>query len=154
MVGWLVAAVVASSLMTGCSAIRAPSGFLEKLWHLEVGPDYTRPEVKVPEEFRDQVGPSEAASFADLPWWKVFGDPTLQQLIAEALANNFDLQAATARVEQERALVGVAASPLYPQVGYQGDAARQKAFIPVGPETNPTFNVFSGLLNVAWEIDV
>ena len=48
----------------------------------------------------------------------------------------------------------MAASPLYPQVGYQGDAARQKAFIPVGPETNPTFNVFSGLLNVAWEIDV
>ncbi len=46
----------------------------------------------------DPGGPSEAASFADLPWWKVFGDPTLQQLIAQALANNYDLRAATARV--------------------------------------------------------
>ena len=141
--------------LAGCSPTAEPRGVWGKLWSLEVGPDYKRPEVKPVEEFRSQVGPAEANSLADLPWWKVFGDDALRQLIVTGLAHNYDLQLAAARVEQARALVGVAASPLYPHIGYQGQAGREKAFVPLEQDSgNITFNAFTGLLNVVWEIDV
>ena len=143
-------------LCAGCSATTEPRGFLGRLWRLEVGPDYERPAVDTPEEFRGEIDPAEAASFADLPWWEVFGDPALQQLVRDALAGSYDLQGAVARIEQARALVGVSASQLYPQVGYQGAAARQR--IPGGiispGISESTFNVFLGAFNVAWEIDL
>ena len=133
-------ALVAACTMAGCAA---------------VGPVYKRPDIAPISEFRSQVGPSEANSIADLPWWGVFNDRALQSLITEALTNNYDLQVAVARIEQARASVGVAQADLYPQIGYQGLAARQKAFVPLeGSTGNITFNTFGGLLNAAWELDV
>src|SRR5208282_5681929 len=114
----LVFPLIALCIM-GCSPTAEPTGIWGKLWHLEVGPDYKRPDVQPVEEFRSQVGPSEAASIADLGWWEVFNDKTLQGLILTALEHNYDLELAADRVEQSRALVGVAASQLYPQIGYQ-----------------------------------
>ena len=61
----------------------------------------------------------------------MFNDKALQGLIATALEHNYDLEFAADRVEQARALVGVAASQLYPQIGYQGFAGREKAFVPL-----------------------
>ncbi len=107
----------------------------------------------MPDDFRGRIGPADAASFADLPWWEVFGDPTVQDLARRALVGNYDLQGAVARIEQARAQVGVAASDLYPHAGYQGSAERQKIFFtPTFPSS--TFNTFQGALNVAWEIDI
>jgi outer membrane protein, multidrug efflux system len=147
------AAVTAVVLFAGCAPTAEPRGLLGRLWRLEVGPQYRRPPVETPEDFRGRIGPAEAASFADLPWWQVFGDSTLQDLVRRALADNYDLQSAVARIEEARAQVGVAASDLYPHVGYQGSAERQKIFFtPTFPST--TFNTFQGVLNVAWEIDV
>ena len=153
MSGRLLIAVAAAVLLPGCSPTTAPHGLLGKLWGLEVGPDYRRPAVETPEDFRGRLGSAEAASFADLPWWEVFGDPALQRLVGQALVGNHNLQGAVAKVEQARALVGVAASSLYPQVGYEGAAGRQKAFL-IPDRPNPTFNVFLGAFNLAWEIDV
>jgi multidrug efflux system outer membrane protein len=68
--------------------------------------------------------------------------------------NSYDLKTAIARVEQFRAQVGVAASDLYPHAGYEGSAVREKAFLPIVPGGNRTMNAFTGLLDVAWEIDV
>jgi multidrug efflux system outer membrane protein len=48
----------------------------------------------------------------------LFKDPVLQDLIREALKNNYDLRVAVTRVEEERALAGVTRSQYYPQVGY------------------------------------
>ena len=127
-----LAAVLASTLILGCSATSEPKGIWAKLWKLEVGPDYQRPAMAPAEEFRSEVGPSEAQSLADLPWWQVFNDKPLQQLIVQALANNYDLQLAAARVEQARAFVGVTASQFYPQAGYQAFAGREKTFVPLG----------------------
>src|SRR4029077_14959167 len=73
-------------LLTGCSPTAEPKGIWAKLWKIEVGPDYKRPDAAPVEEFRSQIGPAENASLADLPWWGVFKDPQLQQLLAEALA--------------------------------------------------------------------
>jgi len=147
---WGIAAVVA---LAGCAPIAEPRGVLGQLWRLEVGPHYERPSVDSPEDFRGRIGPEDAASFADLPWWEVFGDPVLRHLVTQSLTGNYDLLAAVARIEQARAQVGIAASDLYPQIGYEGAAQRQRgATIPGGPHR--TFNTFLGAFNVAWEIDV
>ncbi|HKC49293.1 MAG TPA: efflux transporter outer membrane subunit [Myxococcota bacterium] len=118
-----------------------------------VGPDYVPTEVSPPPEFRSQVTPTDAASIADLPWWEVFDDPVLQQLVAEALGANYDLATAVYRVEQAKAQVGVAQSPFYPQIVYQGNAGRQRQpdFL-IQPAA--TFDLFYGAFSLAWELDV
>jgi len=74
-----------------------------------LGPKYVRPQSSHPRIFTPSNRPT-AASAADMAWWDLFKDPVLQDLIREALKNNYDLQLALARVEQERALVGVSRS--------------------------------------------
>src|SRR5262245_31319219 len=140
-------------LLAGCSPLREPKGFLGWLWRPEVGPNYRRPPVDIPDDFRGRLDEAEAASFADLPWWEVFGDPALQRLVRWALEGNYNLQSAVASIEQARAQVGIAAADLYPQVGYQASGERQKIFFtPTFPST--TFNTFQVAFNAAWEIDV
>jgi multidrug efflux system outer membrane protein len=75
-----------------------------------VGPDYSRPPVLVPDNYRFAVAPATAESIADLPWFEVFRDPVLQELVREALRNNYDLRIAAARVEEARAQIGIARS--------------------------------------------
>ena len=85
-----------------------------------VGPNYHRPSVQTPPAFHgpdpsQQTGP-QAASFADLPWWQVFHDPQLQELIRTALKQNYDVQLALERVTASRAQLGIARSNQFPQV--------------------------------------
>jgi len=89
------------SLTAGCAA---------------VGPNYERPQMPIPAQFRFVEGAAQAQSLADSPWFQVFDDPALQTLVREALANNLDVQLAVARVEEARARAGVAKSFLYPQI--------------------------------------
>jgi multidrug efflux system outer membrane protein len=149
-------ALAAAALVAGCAPIHQPKGFLGKLWRLEVGPHYERPPVDTPADFRGRLDPADAASFADLPWWQVFEDPRLHDLVGGSLQGNYDLQAAVARIDQARAQIGVAASQFFPQVGYQGIAARQRIPGGIVSSTIPasTFNVFLGAFNMAWEIDI
>jgi multidrug efflux system outer membrane protein len=118
-----------------------------------VGPNYVRPPVDAPGEHRSQVGAVEAASLADLPWWEVFEDEVLQQLILDALISNHDLQAAVQRVAQAKAQVGVAQSPFYPQIGYQGSAGRQRDPRFQG-QSGDEYSLFFGVFSLAWELDV
>ncbi|WP_153067298.1 efflux transporter outer membrane subunit [Steroidobacter cummioxidans] len=122
-----------------------------------VGPNYKRPDVTTDAQFRSQVGPTEANSLADLPWWKVFDDKALQDLITQALTDNYDLEAALARIAQARALVTVARADLYPQFGYEASAVREKSFFPFefgGRSGNITYNSFELALNSTWELDL
>lgn len=85
-----------------------------------VGPNYHRPAVQTPPTYRDlsenpQIQ-SQVASYADLPWWQVFQDPKLQELIRIAIKQNYDLQLATERIDAARAQVAVTRSSLFPQV--------------------------------------
>jgi outer membrane protein, multidrug efflux system len=89
-----------------------------------VGPNYRRPAVQTPAAYRDlSQNPqlqSQTASYADLPWWQVFQDPKLQELIRTALKQNYDLQLATERINAARAQLTVARSSLFPQVSGNG----------------------------------
>jgi multidrug efflux system outer membrane protein len=87
-----------------------------------VGPNYHRPAVQVPQTFRapDPLPAPQASSLADLKWWEVFRDEKLQDLIRAALAANYDLRDAVARVDEARANLGVTRSNQFPQVGASG----------------------------------
>jgi len=96
----------------------------------KVGPNYHRPSVQTPTQYRDLQEDSQhqaqAASYADLPWWQVFQDPKLQELIRTALKQNYDLQLATERINAARAQVAIARSSLFPQVSANGNFAGGK----------------------------
>ncbi len=135
MSGRLAAALLAALTLQACA----------------LGPSYRRPDTPLPGAFRGD-GTPQPESLADLPWWDVFGDDELQALIAEALRNNYDLEAAVARVEQARGVLVTTRSAIFPQGSYEGDASRGRSFF--GFESNRTFDVFAGTFNMAWEIDV
>ena len=90
-----------------------------------MGPNYHRPVVDTPKTFRDLSENSQlqaqSASFADLPWWQVFRDAKLQELIRTALKQNYDLQLATERITAARAQLAVTRSSLFPQVQADGN---------------------------------
>ena len=87
-----------------------------------VGPNYKRPQLAVPAAFRapEPLPQTDAASLADAKWFEVFRDQKLQDLIRTALAQNYDLRDAAARVEQARANLGVTRSNQFPQVDATG----------------------------------
>ncbi len=69
-----------------------------------LGPDYARPAVDAPAAFLYE--PKDAAQAADTAWWKAFGDPVLDALIAEALAANRNVKIAAASVGSKRYAAG------------------------------------------------
>src|SRR6266699_626774 len=97
----------------------------------KVGPNYHKPVVQVPTSFRDlSENPqtqARAASYADLPWWQVFQDPQLQELIRTALKQNYDLQAATERINAARAHLGITRSSQFPQIQGTSDFSGGKS---------------------------
>lgn len=138
----LSAALLATTLLAGCA----------------VGPDYKRPPVAEPQVFRDQPT-AEAASLADLPWWEAFQDPILKNLIREALAGNYTVQIAAARVQEARAHLGEAKSKFFPWINYGFTAQDQRNGIAAqlglnttgGPEAQ---QLYAGVLAASWELDI
>ena len=121
----------------------------------KLGPNYKRPPVETPTNYRFAATVA-TNSLADLPWWQIFKDPILQDLIHTALTNNYDLKQAVARVEQARQQAIVARSPLFPQIGYSGGIGRGRNALfntptPLDGATESSANLF---LNAAWEIDI
>src|ERR1700684_302947 len=100
----LLIAMLASGLLEGCM----------------VGPNYHRPAIQTPPVYRDlSENPqlqAQTASYADLPWWQVFQDPKLQELIRVALKQNYDLQLATESLVAARGETHISRSSLFPQV--------------------------------------
>jgi len=139
--GWLVISLTLTILAGGCA----------------IGPDYKRPVVAEPPTFRGQAT-AEAASFADAPWWEAFQDPNLQALIREALAQNYDVAIAAARVQEARAALSVSRSDLYPSLDYGTGVSRSKVSPgvlghPGGPVPNAT-NFYSASMSMSWELDI
>jgi len=112
-----------------------------------VGPKYNRPAFQPPANFYSEEQ-AKQLSIADFGWWDLFKDPVLQGLIRDALKNNYDLQLAVARVDQERALVGVSRSQYFPQVGYDGNISGQQS----PTVANHTYYGYS--FSTFWEIDL
>ncbi len=120
-----------------------------------VGPSYKRPAAETPPAFRGETPTNATNSFADLPWWQVFQDETLQGLIRTALTNNYDVRIAVTRVEQAHELALQARSQYYPQVTYNGLAGRGKnvSATSVTP-TGVTAYEFLAVGTASWDIDL
>jgi multidrug efflux system outer membrane protein len=93
-----------------------------------VGPNYKRPTVDIPRDFRGRMAPeiapaSSSPSIADERWTSIFGDPVLEGLIREALTNNLDLRIAAQRILEMQAEVGIARSQQFPSIEAGGRAA-------------------------------
>lgn len=128
-----------------------------------VGPDFVRPENGLHEialtpraDYVDVVQPSD--SEVPSQWWTLFNDPLLADLQLRAQAANLDLQAATARIEQSRAQLGIASSQLLPSVGGSASYAREALsehgkLAALGAPTTPS-DFWQLGFDASWEIDL
>lgn len=126
----------------------------------QVGPPYEPPVTIVPEEWKNEEATPPAAPNVCY-WWEIFHDCQLNELEEQAIANNYDLYAAFQRVIQARAMAGVVASALYPQLtvgpSYDNQAILQKIFIakpPIPPvlREHQITNLLP--LNLSYELDL
>jgi multidrug efflux system outer membrane protein len=120
-----------------------------------LGPDYRRPPVDAPGAFRFEI--RDANALANTAWWQQFNDPMLNQLIGIALAENKDIKIAAARIDQFLGQYVSTRSVLFPQVGAELNAQRQRvpgvqrALI---PGAGSVIDSYDAALTLSWEIDV
>ena len=114
----------------------------------KVGPNYKRPAVTVPDQYRglapDASTQPSGQPFADMQWAAVFQDEVLQGLIKEALTNNYDIRIAATRVLQANANLGITRANQLPSLG--GSAAVQNERNAAYPGA-PTFDTLGLSLN-------
>ena len=138
---WIRLSFVAAALLGGCA----------------IGPNYKRPTITEPQTFRGQAV-VEATSLADAPWWEIFHDSILVDLIHEALHNNYDVRIAAARVQEARANFVVTRSDLYPSLDYGAGVARSKLTPGIlgapGGAAPSASNFYDATLTMSWELDI
>ena len=138
--GSLLAAAALFLLLPGCA----------------VGPNYQRPKVSVPTGYRSAEASAQQASIAYLPWWEVFKDSRLRELVQTALANNYDLRIAVTRIEQSRQIAAQARAQYFPFLNYGATASDGKNEFAGGvvPNEGQTRGTFAAAASVAWEADL
>lgn len=82
----------------------------------KVGLDYEREEISSPETYRLDFPKDSAIS--NIPWWRLFKDPVLVELIDSALVNNRDIQISISRMQEAELQIDVARADYYPLIGY------------------------------------
>lgn len=121
-----------------------------------VGPDFEKPEFDSPAGWN---GAKDSGVLAQNPkgysqrdlveWWRLFGDDVLCGLIDKAVAKNFSLETARAKVEQARATLGIHRSGLWPSL--DADASFKEGAKPLTSSTSESYKAGA---TAAWEIDV
>lgn len=119
-----------------------------------VGPDYKKPEVLTPEEYKYAPDVDLKPLVYDGEWWQIFNEETLNDLIDRMDRGNFDLMAAAARVRQARATARIRRSPLFPffsaDPSYQDRESSETTEGSVGGR----YTTWQFPFNVAYEIDL
>jgi len=133
-----------------------------------VGPDYQAPHPEAPADWAGvaaakaprptSVATEQPADVAQ--WWKRFHDPTLTQLVEDALKTNLSLELAVANLRQARAARGIAVAGLWPTL--TGTAEYQREFTSgvtstskaTVPAAGPTENLYMAGFDALWELDV
>jgi multidrug efflux system outer membrane protein len=118
------------------------------------GSYYVPPLTEAPDAYvAEPVGVGNAA--VETAWWKLFGDPALDGLIAEALAANLDARLAVARLDEARALAGVSRAGRLPGGGV--DAGYQRRRLADGERSGGQPREGDALrlgAEASWEIDL
>lgn len=129
-----------------------------------VGPDYKKPVTQTPQEWIGESGGSEFINEEpDLSWWESLGDPQLTEYVKKAAVFNHDIQIASARVKEARALRGIAASKFYPQIDsdalYQRLRQSENGVVSIGALSDLGFaeletDLYQAGFDAFWEIDI
>jgi multidrug efflux system outer membrane protein len=120
-----------------------------------VGPNYKRPTVNVPTDYRDSMAAqtATASSLGNEKWWDVYQDPVLVQLVHTALQQNYDVRIAATRVLEAQAQVGITRANQFPSASVGASAfSEQNAKV---SNLFPAYEVNAGQLNlsVIWNLD-
>jgi NodT family efflux transporter outer membrane factor (OMF) lipoprotein len=127
-----------------------------------LAPDYHRPEMPAVTAYKE-AAPDDALWHPAVPaddrprgeWWRVFGDPVLDQLEARASESNESLKAAVARYDQARASARYARAQYFPVLGLDGGGNRQRLSQAIAnPRPKSLYNDFSLEGDVSYEVDV
>lgn len=122
-----------------------------------VGFDYQPIQAEVPEHWQaeQQLNPDlkPASSESLKNWWQGFGDATLNQLMAQALADNKEIKIALVRIEQARAERRGTRAELFPTVNAKLEPQRQSNPMP-GIAPGLRYNLFEIGFDALWEIDL
>ncbi len=117
----------------------------------KLGPNYKRPPLTVPDQYRGLAPDAstqqtpDADQFAEMKWPTVFQDENLQALIKESLANNYDMRIAAARIMESAANLGITRANQFPTVNGGFSVINQQA-TPLFTGS-PTFDTASIQLN-------
>jgi len=118
---------------------------------LTVGPEYEAPEPNVPDAWhRDLAADSESGTNSLQNWWTLFEDETLNDLINRATTNNLNLKTAAARIEQARALRGVASSEFFPAFSAEGAGGGTGS----SSDAIDDGDFYSAGVRMGWELDL
>lgn len=124
----------------------------------DLGPDYHRPSLEIPPAYRASAA-TAAAAWPSPDWWRGFGSPDLNSLIAQAQSANFDLLAAIARVQQADAQVRIAGAPLLPSLNASASANWTQESLASfgrtgrGSASSIDLRDYTGGLNAAYAVD-
>lgn len=116
-----------------------------------VGPDYQRPEIKVPQVWLNHSAEKGAGTHSE--WWQQFQDPVIAKLIVLATSKNHDIGIAKARLLEARAGYIQARSALLPSLSAGASAERDRNLFPLFPSRDP-YNVYTSTFDAVWEIDI
>ncbi|CAM3856802.1 Outer membrane protein OprM [Pseudomonas reidholzensis] len=128
-----------------------------------LGPDFQRPDSQAPADWAPVQGKAAAsqpvAEALELRWWDSFHDAKLSALIQRVAERNLDLQMATARLLQSRALRGTVAADEAPSVDINGGYSRARNSAeglsdPSGNAGKSAYNLWQGDLVAGWELDL
>ncbi|HXM83582.1 MAG TPA: TolC family protein, partial [Burkholderiales bacterium] len=123
------------------------------------GPDYVRPDIEAPAQYKEVQGWRAADPSDSLPrgpWWTMFGDPELEALMERVEVSNQNIRIAEARFRQARALADQARAGLFPALIANASATRSKSpSLPNAPSfATGAVNNFNASLNTSWELDL
>jgi outer membrane protein, multidrug efflux system len=133
-----------------------------------VGPNYRRPDLAAPTDWREAQQSGIKPQSADLTrWWAAFNDPALNSLVERAVQSNLDLRIAEGRIREARAVRAVTAAGEWPTLDASGSYMRNRISknalslpfsggggISAFPGIELDQNLYKAGFDASWEIDV
>ncbi len=113
----------------------------------KVGKDYERQEMQGPVTYNQEF--PKDSSISNIPWWKLFKDTVLVDMIHTALVNNKSIQVAISRIQEAQLQIDIAEADYYPSIGYN---AYGSSF--ANSEVSGLSNQAGGGVNVSYTVDL
>ena len=145
--------------LTGLRSVIGGALMVGVLGGCVVGPDYSAPEIAMPDRWHQEFSEGEFQDgYALARWWEILQDPLLDSLVERASLGNLDVRTALARIDEARSVYSIVAGQRYPELNGGGSGSRLR------PSENQPFGVpgfdasnessWSFGLDAFWEVDL